>query len=219
MSELRGKKNLGRWSSCLLGKKCTRTRTLTSEWGGSRFQNCEGLLRSRPGQEGARLRTGAPGSVQNPEMIEDRPGRPVWGGQGLILRVLDLCPSLGEISELGSTMRDLHAHPGLTALLPLPCHLPPPLVAWGWWPSARSEGVRFCGSGGRMGRSSSTGQVPVAPHFALSFWNPNQPFSPTLLQGPGSRDSAKTGGRSRGHRLPIANVRSILSCWLVGLGV
>lgn len=55
--------------------------------------------------------------MQNPEMIEDRPGRPVWGGQGLILRVLDLCPTLGEILELGSTMRDVHARQGHTAFL------------------------------------------------------------------------------------------------------
>lgn len=86
----------------------------------------EALLGPRPGQEKVRLRTGAPGSVQDPEMIKDRSTGRFGGeeGQSLVLSGLDLCPTLGEISGLGSTMRDRHSHSGHTAFLPLPYHLP-----------------------------------------------------------------------------------------------
>lgn len=70
-----------------------------------------------PGPEGARLRTGAPGSVRDPALIEACRGWPAGRRQSLILGVLDWDPTLGEISGLGSTTRDLHAPPGHTDCL------------------------------------------------------------------------------------------------------
>lgn len=90
-------------------------------------------LRGSSGAE-ARPRGGlaedrSPGVIEEPRDDQGSPGQAGWGRQNLILRGPDLYPTLDEISGLGSTIRDLHAHPGHTTFLPLSCHLVPPLAA------------------------------------------------------------------------------------------
>lgn len=96
---------------------------------------CMGVpeLRGSSGAE-ARPRGGlaedrSPGLIVEPRDDQGSLGQTGWGLQSLILRGPDLCSTLDEISGLGSTVRDLHAHPGHTTFLPLHCHLPLPLAA------------------------------------------------------------------------------------------
>lgn len=135
----------------------------------------KGLLGLRPGQEGVQLQTPALGSVWDPEMTI------AWADclEGDIFRVLKLCPTLSEISCLGSTVRDAHAHPGhTTSFITCLSSSYLELVAKG----------RLLGESGSarasVGLSSPSWQVlarcTLLSHFWMETdsWSVSSPFSP-----------------------------------------